>query len=44
MEHIPGAESQQMIGVFILLGGVVLVASVVGLLDWLAERRHRRSM
>jgi type III secretory pathway component EscS len=44
MEHVPGAGSQSMIGVFILLGGIVLVASVVGVLDWLAERRHHRSM
>jgi type III secretory pathway component EscS len=44
MEHVPGAESQQMIGVFILLGGTVLVASIVGVLDWIAERRHHRSM
>jgi len=33
-----------MIGVFILLGGIVLVASVVGVLDWIAELRHHRSM
>jgi hypothetical protein len=32
-----------MSGVHILLGGVVLIASIVGVLDWLAERYHWRS-
>ena len=32
-----------MTGVYIILGGMVLVASIVGVYDWLAERQHRRS-
>lgn len=32
-----------MSGVYILLGGVVLIASIVGILDWLAERNNWKS-
>jgi hypothetical protein len=32
-----------MTGVYILLGGVVLIGGLVCAYDWLAERQHRRS-
>jgi len=31
-----------MIGVYTLLGGILLFVSVIGMLDWLAERQQRR--
>jgi hypothetical protein len=32
-----------MTGLYILVGGVVLIAGLATLYDWLAERQHRRS-
>ncbi len=32
-----------MTGVYILLGGITLVAGIVTLLDWLGERQERRA-
>ena len=32
-----------MTGVYIILGGMVLVATIVGVYGWLAERQYRRS-
>jgi hypothetical protein len=34
-----------MTGIYIMLGGMVLFATVIGVLDWLAERhdRHHRA-
>jgi hypothetical protein len=32
-----------MIGVYIILGVMVSFATVIGVLDWLAERQHRRA-
>jgi len=32
-----------MTGVYVLLGGIVLVAFVIMLLDWLARRRERQA-
>lgn len=34
--------SDDMVGFFIILGGMVLFATVVGIYDLLAERQHRR--
>ena len=32
-----------MSGLYVMLGGIVLVVSIIGLMDWLNERRDRRS-
>ncbi len=32
-----------MTGALALLGGILLVVSVIGIWDWLAERQHRRA-
>jgi hypothetical protein len=32
-----------MTGVYVLLGGIVLVAFIITLLDWLARRKDRQS-
>ena len=32
-----------MIGVLVLFGGILLIASIITLLDWLARRKDRRS-
>jgi hypothetical protein len=29
-----------MVTAFVMLGGIVLFVSLIGVLDWLAERRH----
>jgi hypothetical protein len=34
--------NDDMVGYFIILGGVVLFATIVGVYDLLAERQHRR--
>jgi hypothetical protein len=31
------------IGAFITLGGIMLIAGIVALLDWLAERKEKRA-
>lgn len=35
--------SKNMINVFIMLGGAMLFVWILGLLDWLAERKEKRS-
>ncbi|HEY5618147.1 MAG TPA: hypothetical protein VIK60_09385 [Vicinamibacterales bacterium] len=35
--------NQNMWNVFILLGGILLFVSIVGLLDWLGRRKHDQS-
>lgn len=35
--------SQNMVNVFIMLGGIMLVMAIVALLDWLGERKEKRS-
>jgi len=35
--------NQNMWNVFIMLGGIVLFVSVIGLLDWLGRRKDRKS-
>ena len=32
-----------MTGLYVIFGGMVLFATLLGVYDWLAERRHRRS-
>jgi len=32
-----------MIGAYVILGGIVLFAGVITLLDWLGRRKERRS-
>lgn len=35
--------SENMIGVFVMLGGIMLLLWIVGLLDWLGERKEKRA-
>lgn len=35
--------SENMVNVFIMLGGIVLVMWIVALFDWLGERQEKRS-
>jgi len=32
-----------MTGVFVLFGGIALILGIIALLDWLAQRKDRRS-
>lgn len=42
----PGARAQEelMIGIYIMLGGMVLFATIVGVWDLIGQRRSRRNL